>query len=298
MNRADLERWLSVVPTLDPNGNYCHTWCRQMEAGKWKEHLPGIVRYLEQAHADAREVFHNTIHISLDPIPARRIQPSYPHDMPMQAKKGFFGEALCGMFTESMDIIGGDNWVIPTFLFRLHREAEEHLFRLVMKEKVPKKIPGRTGSDFLAIAFGADGKIQKFLSGEAKCHEKFNITKCKKFLKDISEEGPVPVSLPQLIRILEDQDRGHLTELIAAIDEIFLNGTYSEIGKINVLLYLYDNPKIASYETARISSEIKESSYNSNVPLHVFEICIPDGSDLVKTAYEQLYMETATDVAV
>jgi hypothetical protein len=144
--------------------------------------------------------------------------------MPLKAKKGFFGEALCGMFTEAIEIAGEDEWIVPAFLFRLHREAEEHLFRLVMKEKVPKDIPGRTGSDFVAIAMGGDGQITKFLSGEAKCHDAFNITKCRKFLKELSDEGPVPVSLPQLIRILEDQDEGHLGEIIAAIDDVFLLG--------------------------------------------------------------------------
>lgn len=223
MEQADLEKWLHITHTGDTEGTYIHTWCRQLEAGKWKAHFPRIVQYVEQAHADARDLFHSTIHLSLDPVPATRHQPSYPHDMPLKAKKEFFGEALCGMFTEAMEIVGGDDWYIPTFLFRLHREAEEHLFRLVMKEKVPKEIPGRTGSDFLAISMTDDGRIRKFLCGEAKCHDTLNITNCKKYLKKLSEEGPVPVSLPQLIRILEEQDQGQLTRLIDAINDIFMN---------------------------------------------------------------------------
>lgn len=298
MKRADLEEWLQVTQTGETKSSYVHTWCRQVEAGRWQAHLPHIVQYIERAHEDARELFHSTIHLSLDPVPAKRHQPSYPHDMPLKAKKGFFGEALCGMFTEAMEIVGGDDWYIPTFLFRLHREAEEHLFRLVMKEKAPKDIPGRTGSDFLAIAVAADGRIRKFLSGEAKCHDIFNITKCRKFLKDLSEEGPVPVSLPQLIRILEDQDHGQLTNVIDALNDLFMQKKYDTVEKTNLLLYLFDKPGVIAYEAARISEELKATNYTCNVPLHVFEVCIPDGTELVKQVYDSVYREATTDVAV
>jgi hypothetical protein len=297
MNRADLESWLTVIHAGEIKGTYRHTWCRQPGTGQWQEHLQGIIQYLERAHADAREIFHSSIHLSLDPVPAKRNQPSYPHDMPLNAKKGFFGEALCGLFTETMDIVGGDEWIIPTFLFRLHAAAEEHLFRLVMKEKVPKAIPGRTGSDFIALAI-RDGQITKFLSGEAKCHEIFNITQCGQFLKKMSEEGPAPVSLPQLIRILEDQDDGRLSEIIAAIDDVFLQNKFDTIPKTNLFLYLYDKPGVITYEAARISVDLKASSYTSNVPLHVFEVNIPDGSQLVESAYDRVYREVTTDVVV
>jgi hypothetical protein len=298
MERTELERWFTVSHSADVNGAYRHTWCRQTEAGQWKKHLPSIVGYLERAHADARDYFHSTIHLSLDPVPSERKQPSYPHDMPLKAKKGFFGEALCGMFTEAMDIVGGESWIVPAFLFRLHREAAEHLFRLVMKEKVPKDIPGRTGTDFIAIAMGKDGRIKRFLSGEAKCHEIFNITQCKQFLKEIAEEGDVPVSLPQLVRILEDQDQGQLTEIIAAIDDLFLTKNFKKIPKSNLFLYIFDKPGVASYQTARITDELKTTSYISSVPLHIFEVCIPDGTELVETAYDRLYRGADANVAV
>lgn len=298
MNRAELESWLDVSHADDPKGEYRHSWCRQSGAGRWEEHLPRIIAYLERAHADARELFHSTIHLSLDPVPVQRNQPSYPHDMPLKAKKGFFGEALCGMFTEAMEMLGGDEWIIPAFLFRLHQEAEEHLFRLMMNEEVPKDIPGRSGSDFLAISITKEGRIKKFLSGEAKCHDTFNITKCRKFLEELSREGPTPVSLPQLIRILEDQDQGQLTGLIAAIDEVFQTRSYDKIPKLNLFLYMYDKPGVKSCAAARISGELKDCSYNGGGPLHVFEVWIPDGTELVKKAYDRIYRGVVTDVAV
>jgi hypothetical protein len=117
-------------------------------------------------------------------------------------------------------------------------------------------------------------------------------------LKELSEQGPVPVSLPQLIRILEDQDQGQLTEIIAAIDEVFLTGRYEEIEKFNMFIYIFEKPRVVSYEAARISDELKASSYTGAVPLHVFEVWIPDGTELVKTAYDRVYREVAADVAV
>jgi hypothetical protein len=298
MKRTELEQWLNVTHTADAETERRHTWCRQVAKGQWRKHLPSIVSYLEKAHADAREYFHSVIGLSLDPVLTSRKEPAYPQDMPLKTKKGFFGEALCGMFTEAMEIGGESEWLVPTFLFRMHREAEEHLFRLVMKEKVPVDIPGRTGSDFIAIAIGKNGTIRRFLSGEAKCHETFNITKCKEFLKEIGEEGVMPVSVPQLLRILQDQTDKKFAVIIAALEGIFLAKQYANVPKTNLFLYLYDKPGVVNYETPRITNELTAESYNSTVRLHVLEVCIPDGTELVETVYGSLYQGENANVTV
>lgn len=253
MDSAELATWFNIVHTDAPDGNYRHTWCRQAIAGGWKEHFPRIVQYLERAHSDARNYFHDAIYPSLDPVPSQRALPSYPNDMPLKTKKGFFGEALCGMFTEASEIVGGDKWIVPAFLFRLHQAAEEHLHRLMIGESVPTDIPGRTGSDFIAIALDKDGQITKFLSGEAKCHATFNVTQCGAFLHGMSKAGSIPVSLPQLRRILIDQNDPQLEGLIASIESIYFNESYHRIPKCNLLLYLFDKPGVVKYDSARIT---------------------------------------------
>ena len=188
MKRIDIEDWLIDRIQGKATGNTATRGAANPRLGDGKNTFrASLVTWSGGTPTHANISIRPSISVSIRLLERR--QPSYPHDMPLKAKKGFFGEALCGMFTEGMEILGGENWIVPAFLFRLHREAAEHLFRLVMKEKVPKDIPGRTGSDFIAIALGKDGQIKRFLSGEAKCHETFNITGCKQFLKEIGEEG-------------------------------------------------------------------------------------------------------------
>jgi hypothetical protein len=178
----------------------------------------------------------------------------------------------------------------------LHREAEEYLFRLVMGEDVSGDIPGRTGSDFVALSFGRDGKLRKFLVGEAKCHEVFNATKCRAALAKLGGEGPAPVSLPQLKRIVQEQGGEEMARIVAAIEEVIFRQQFDSIPRTNLFLYLFDRPGVVAYESARITDELKDSGYNCPVPLHVFEVWIPDGSDLVRAAYDRVY-RGASDVA-
>lgn len=297
MDRAELEDWFGISHAGDLDGTYRHTWCRQAERGRWYRHLPNLIAYLERAHEDARQLFQSSFGLDLDPVAPRHGRPSYPSDLPLKTKKGYFGEALCGMMAEGIEIIGRDRWVVPAFLFRLHQEAEEYLFRLVLGAKVPRDIPGRTGSDFVALCLGEDGQIRKFLVGEAKCHEVFNATKCKEALAKLGDEGPTPVSLPQLKRIVQDRGGEGSDRVIAAIENVIFHQRFDSIPRTNLFLYLFDRPGVATYDSVRITEEVRDAGYKCPMPLHVFEVWIPDGSELVRTAYDRVYRGMA-DVAV
>ena len=297
MDQAEFEDWLGVSHTGDLDGAYRHTWCRQTERGRWNRHLPSLIAYLERAHEDARLLFESSLGLDLDPVAPRQVRLSYPRDLPLRTKKGYFGEALCGMMAEVTEIVGRDRWLVPAFLFRLHQEAEEYLFRLMLGEGVPRDIPGRTGSDFVALCLGDDGKIRKFLVGEAKCHEVFNATKCREALAKLGGEGPTPVSLPQLKRIVQDRGGQGADRVVAAIEDVIFHQKFGSIERTNLFLYVFDRPGVATYDSARITDEVKRAGYKCPMPLHVFEVCIPDGSELVRTAYDRVYRGVA-DVAV
>jgi hypothetical protein len=227
--------------------------------------------------------------ISLDPLGGD--SPLYPRDLPPDTKRGYFGEALCGIVAEEMDIIGGDRWVVPGFLFRFHEEARLYLTRLVIGEGIGTSMTGRTGSDFIALCLNEEGWICKYLVGEAKSHKTFNITKCEKALKKLGKEASTPVSLIQLADILKSTDPEANASLIASIDDIFINQKFNTIPRTDLLFYAFDEAGVKHYDSVRITEELRQASYESNRKLHIFEVHIPDGAQLVKDAYDGMYRE-------
>src|SRR4051812_1377035 len=112
MNRAELDDWFGITFMGDLQGPYCHTWCRQPERGRWYRHLTRLIAFLELAHRDASQLFDSSLGLDLDPVAPLSRRPAYPRDLPLKTKKGYFGEALCGMVAQSMEIVGGDQWVV------------------------------------------------------------------------------------------------------------------------------------------------------------------------------------------
>ena len=273
----------------DPKGACRHTWCMQREPGQWKGYLPKLVRYLEDAHADARTCFLASLGLNLDPLGGE--SPVYPRDLPHDTKRGYFGEALCGIIATEMDIIGDDRWIVPAFLFRFHEEARLYLTRLVIGEGIGESITGGTGSDFIALCLNDKGSISKYLVGEAKCHKTFNVTKCGKALNKLGKEASTPVSLPQLGEILKDIDPNANASLIASIDDIFINQRFGSIPRVDLFLYAFDDAGVQRYDSVRITEELRQKHYQSNRKLHVFEVHIPDGAELVTDAYNGMYRE-------
>jgi hypothetical protein len=289
-----IERWLSIEERTETEPLYRHSWCKQREAGQWQSVLAPLVSYFEGAHRDARRIFQRAFGIDLNPL--RRSRPEYPRNMPAPAKRGFFGEVLCGLFVESIQLVGAERWTVPAFLFRYHNDAELYLIRLMNGAPKLASIKGRTGNDFLALNLDANGRISKYLVGEAKCYEVFNVTKCGEFLKELSEERGIPCSLPQLQRILENIDPDKYANTIDHIDEICERGV-ADIPRSDIFVYVFDDPKSKNYESMRITKAMKESNYTATRPLQVFEVHIPDGADLIETLYSMLY-QGVTDVAV
>lgn len=287
MERSDLESWFDLAHTQDTSGSCRHTWCVQTDTGRWRSCLPKLVRYFEHAHHDARTCFLASLGINLDPLGGDG--PAYPNDLPHDTKRGYFGEALCGIIAEQLDVIGGDRWIVPAFLFRFHEEARLYLTRLVIGEGVGKSITGRTGSDFIALCVDANGNITKYLVAEAKCHKTFNATKCARALNKLGNEASTPVSLPQLAEILKDADTHVNAPIVASINDIFINKKLRSIQRVDLFLYGFDDPGVKRYDTVRVTPDLKEANYKANRPLHIFEVHIPDGSELVTELYNGMY---------
>lgn len=249
---------------------------------------PTVLAYFEQAHADARQCFCAALGLSLDP---RVIKPAvdYPASLPIQTKKGYFGEVFCGILAEGGKVAGEKKWTVPIFLFRLHQQAEEFLFRLITGEAVADQIPGRTGSDCLALALDTGGEIEAILAAEAKCYEKFNITKAHEALCDLGSQAAVPVSLPQLKRLLMEIGRERYEPTILALERIISSARQPIVPRRDLMVFIFEDPAVQQYTTPRISVADVAAHHGNGRPLQVVEVHLPGAESLIKRLYEDLY---------
>ena len=288
----DLTQWLSVQNIGDLDGRCSHTWCRQNATEGWRVMLPKLVEFYEFAHSHAREIFRDGVGLSLDPVDAGIVD--YPRSMPLDSKMGFFGEGFCGLLAKVLELIGRRTWDIPMFLFPLHQAAEEHLFRLIYGDPVPQSIPGRTGNDFLAFCLNNSGRIEAILVGEAKCHQTFNLTESRNALQKLRAEGDVPVSLPQLKRLLEDSnDAGRFDSTIEQIETLLLRAhdePTEVIPRVDLFVYIYGAPGVVNYIEPRITCPLEADMPDSNRYLHIAEIHVPNVRALVSSLYDNLYV--------
>lgn len=295
VTKDELNKWVTVQQEGSLDSDYCHARVAQVALGKWKEIRPQLRAYLERAHKDARDVFQESFCSTLDPV----VDFEYPRSMPLDAKKGFFGEALCGVIAETMEIVGRRRWTIPVFLFRLHGEAEEYLWRLITGESVKGKVPGRSGSDFIAMCLDAEGSIQAFLVGEAKCHQRLNITQAREALEKLGREGPLPVSLSQVKRILKDTDAVAHAGTIKAIEKILVQARQRQfqVPRTDLFLLMFADPAVKDYSAPRISEDDKKACYTCGRPLHVVEFHVEDAEEMIKSLYDDLYQTQEGDDA-
>lgn len=297
MEHADLHAWFRTVELSgDIDSDYAHVRMLQAEMGGWQVVRDKLIALLERAHSDARTYFHTDLCLSLDPYDTSLGSYAYPKNLPLETQLGYFGEAFCAMISEGMELVGKRSWTVPVFLFRIHNQAEEYLHRLIYGEPVSKGIPGRTGSDFIALCLDDRRHVQAFLAGEAKCHETFNITKAQEALTDLGEQSPIPRSLGQLKRVLSDNNLMVWRDTIQSIERILL--TKTPVPRTDLFVYIFEKPGTTHYSSPRITKETKTKYHRCQRPLHVAEVHIPDARLMVSALYEGLYRkEGASDAA-
>src|SRR5712691_3617933 len=64
---TDFDNWFETVRMDDAATDYVNFRLRAREVARWQNLRPMIAQYLEWAHADARQVFHADLGITLDP---------------------------------------------------------------------------------------------------------------------------------------------------------------------------------------------------------------------------------------
>ena len=288
---TDFDNWFETVRTDDAAGNYVNFRLRARDAARWQNLRPTIAHYLEWAHADARRIFHDALGITLDPRGGRP-PVEYPGSLPLMTRKGYFGEVFCGILAEAGQVHADDEWMVPIFLFRLHTQAEEYLMRLITGEPAGGAIVGRTGSDNLALSLNGNGTVKAILGGEAKCYEAFNVTKAREALTDLGAQAAVPVSLGQLKRLLAEIDPEGFEATILDLEKIIKNARQSTVPRHDLLVLIFEDPKIKTYDAPRIGAAEKKASYVAKRPLHVVEVHLPGAGALIEELYAGLYANT------
>lgn len=282
----------------DAASNYVNFRLRARDAARWRNLRPTIAQYLEWAHADARRIFHDSLGITLDPR-GGWTPVEYPGSLPLMTRKGYFGEVFCGILAEAGQVHADDEWIVPIFLFRLHTQAEEYLMRLITGEQAAGTIVGRTGSDNLALSLNGDGTVKAILGAEAKCYEDFNTTKARKALADLGAQAAVPVSLGQLKRLLAEIDPERFEATILDLERIIKHARQPTVPRHDLLVLIFEDPKIKDYSAPRISVAEKTANYAGGRPLQVVEVHLPGAGALIEELYACLYanVQNAPDAA-
>jgi hypothetical protein len=290
VTRQDFEVWFDAGSSREPDGLYTHLRLRARDAQRWAEVRPAVIAYFERAHADARDYFHEALGVSLDPRGGDHVI-DYPSSLPLGTKKGYFGEVFCGMLAEAEQVAGGEDWEVPIFLFRLHHAAEEYLTRLITGEAVAVDMPGRTGSDCLALALAQDGSIEAILSAESKCHETFNITIAKQAIAALGTQAGVPVSLPQLKRLLAELDAERYKPTILALERLITVARQPTVPRRDLIVFIFEDPAVHDYAAPRITVADIQGHYRCNCDrrLQVVEVHLPGAGALIEQLYDGLY---------
>jgi len=216
LNAGLLDAWL--VNQQLPNGHprYCLRLWRDAAAA-----LPALRdelrAYLDEAFEDARRRLRTGFEDGLSPFNDPVLDPAanFPAALNRITLQGYFGETLAVLAVEHWGAAGHNDWQVPAFLFRFHDAEFQHLedINRRIREGVQhnpdagaERRMGRTGDDALAFRRAQDGRVTDVLTLEAKCLGENNNRKIEEAHQKLSNAGPIPSGIRELIELLSDYD--------------------------------------------------------------------------------------------
>lgn len=295
VNQDDLLKWLSNQVNEGSGSIYRHRHMLEADRAHLETVKPQLKTYVQQAHADAKARFQRFLDTdSLDPLEPRRSDHiDYPGSLPSQTLMGYFGEVMAGLLAQTVTPFAGDQWYVPAFLFRFHEDARSRLYELRMMNRDGqdtsrlrrRPIIGRHQDDCLAFRFGPDGKIIASLVCEAKCLQNNNQEKVDEAYEKVSQGPLIPVSLPQLIEIMESSSSQHAQQWVDALWELHLRNPLTHFQRHNFITYICGtkpNQQTGSY----LPKDHPNPKYVGHIPLEVAEVSIKSLRDLVWDLYD------------
>lgn len=310
-----LQEWLTDYP--DVNGRYGHLLLEQ--TGESDQKLLDALRpYLESAHLDARDHFHEYIGIDLHPdAEDDGGHALYPSCLPTTARRGIFGELMAGLITETYSFVGDYEWKIPVFLFRYHADVRAYMFALARDPGRVRQVFGRFGNDFIGIALNDDGSVKRIIAGEAKWREILRPSVMDQLLlgdlKDdpdnpgerirsgdgvwyeVNRDIPVPEGVRQLQQLLEEYDPDGYSAAILSMDRALTMRGAERIPRTDLILIAGNSPARREERTTHIPWKDMPDEYVAGNDLQVVEIYLTEGEALIDALYDSLWAEEEAD---
>ena len=281
----------------------------------------GLVPYFESAHYDARECFHELARISLHPDAGEPgCNAQYPNALPLTTWKGLFGEVMAGMTCEAYEFVGKHEWLIPVFLFRNHEDAGQYIYTLSRDPDRKREVLGRKGDDFIAIVVNEQGKVTRFIAGEAKWRGTWNqsttdavmlgpkiadptdgsrkIHNNKGVWFEINRALAVPLGLEQLHAILEECEPDKYAAVIASLDRILALRNPDPVERTDLILLAGGAAAQRQAAASLLDWEDVPEEYTADRDLQVVELIIEDGDELITEIYDRLWAKEGADAPV
>ncbi|ESY90331.1 aminotransferase [Mesorhizobium sp. C277A] len=317
-----LDEWLEPFPSVE--GQYGHTLLEQLIPSD--DHVrAGLTPYFESAHLDARTCFHEFASISLHPDDGESgCNAQYPNALPPISRRGLFGEVISGLVTQAYSFVGEHEWLLPVFLFRNHEDARQYLFQLVRDPARQRQVQGRKGDDFIAICVDEDGKVTRFIAGEAKWRATWNNSELDKVMLGDTVKDPdtkkaqrdddgkvirdgrgvwfeinraikVPTGVKQLQMILEECAKAEFETVIESLDRILLPTDPDPSERTDLILLAGGTGPARAKGSPLIDWEEMPTEYTAGRDLQVVELLLKDGDALIDAIYDGLWADDDDD---
>lgn len=280
-----LQHWLSSSPTESSNKRYRHRLLKENLTYR-PEILEDIKLLIQQAHDDARRSFRGFTANTLDLLGIRvpDLAKGYLEYFDLTTLKGYFGEIFAGLIAENFSPFGIDDWEVPAFLFRFHGVAFDQLERMRETGEKPKAIFGRTGNDCLAFQLDEEGRIKRTLICEAKCSDSHDASMIAEAHEQISDPGSIPVSVWQLIEILEDRSHdSNASTWLSALDGLRFGDVSEDYERCDLVSYVYG--QLPKRNPTWIPQNAPHQKYTEKRRLEAVEIHLHNVNELVQEVY-------------
>jgi hypothetical protein len=306
---AIIAHWLKDYPSKE--GRYGHILLEQKSPGG-DTVCDGLRPYFESAHSDARNHFHGFAGMSLHPDAGTPgCNAKYPNCLPPITRRGLFGEVMSGMMTEAFDIIGEHEWVIPVFLFRNQEDVQQYIYTLSRDPGRTREVYGRKGDDFIGIVIDDEGKVTRFIAGEAKWRQTWNDSTLDRVMLGDKIKDPkdpskrihtgkgvwfelnralkVPMGVKQLQELLQELAPNDYASVILSLDRI-LQLENPEPTERTDLILLAGGSAVGREEAVPLLPWKKPpAEYKAGRDLQVVEILLTDGDQLIDALYDGLW---------
>ena len=276
-----------------------------------------FIPYFESAHYDARECFHELARISLHPDAGEPgCDAQYPNALPLTTE-GFVwgGNGRYGM--RGLRVCRKHEWLIPVFLFRNHEDAGQYIYTLNRDPDRTREVLGRKGDDFIAIVVNEQGKVTRFIAGEAKWRGTWNqsatdavmlgpkiadpaggprkVHNNKGVWFEINRALAVPLGLEQLHAILEECEPDKYAAVIASLDRILALRNPDPVERTDLILLAGGAAAQREAAASLIDWEGVPEEYTAGRDLQIVELIIEDGDELITEIYDRLWAKEGED---